>query len=112
MFDPDAEAAPLPALSRIMQRVMEVAGKHGLRINHFGIHPNLEPDGPHYAHVIHTLDDDWKPETEQEADPEFERVIREAEEAERQAAQEEARAKLTDLRDSLRDPSRGIGLDD
>lgn len=107
MIDPD-DAAPLPALSTLMVRAMEILGKHGLAAQHFSVMPNIDPDGPHHAHVIHVIDPDWSAEAAEDEDPEFQAIIDGAAKAEQEQQAEKARESLSDLRDKLRDPGQGF----
>lgn len=112
-FDEYSTPQELPALSKIMTLATKAAADRGLHGERFSVQPNFDPAGPHHASIMYFVDDDWiPPGAEQEADPEFEKVIRDAEIAEREQKAEEARASLADLRDTLKDKNKGIGLDD
>lgn len=110
----DFEITPqeLPALSRIMTLVLDHARTHGLIVRQFYIVPNLNPEGPHTAHIVTGIDPDFEKPIDQVADPDFEKVIREAEAAEREQQAEKARDNLSKLRDTLSDRNKGLGLDD
>lgn len=113
MTDFEPEDAPIPALSKLKALTAERTTARGLDLRGFLIDPNLIPAGPHHVQVIVSLNDEWDANaTAQEADPEFDRVIREAEQAEMAEKAAEARSNLEALRDTLSDRSKGIGLDD
>lgn len=112
MTDFEPEAQPLPALARLHVLVAEAASKRGLLLRQFYVVPNMNPEGPHMASIVAGLDPDFEKQPEQVADPEFEKVIRDAEKAEQEQQAEKARESLSKLRDTLSDRNKGIGLDD
>jgi hypothetical protein len=104
---------PLAPLSKLRDRVAAAVKARGLILQQFVVIPGGDPNGPHRAQIVLVPDDDWKPgEAPIVSDPEFERVMREAELAEEEARAAEVRDGLTTLRDDLMDPRGGIGLDD
>lgn len=112
MTDFEIEPQELPALARIHELVVKTAQDHGLIVRQFFVVPNMNPKGPHVAHIVTGADPDFEKPAEAVSDPEFDKVIRDAEAAEREQQAEEARDNLTKLRDTLDDRNRGIGLDD
>jgi hypothetical protein len=112
MTDFEPEPQELPALARIHELVAKTAQDHGLIVRQFFIVPNINPTGPHVAHIVTEANPDFEKPVEATPDPEFEKVIREAEAAEREQKAAEARENLTKLRDTLGDRNKGIGLDD
>lgn len=104
---------PLAPLAKLRDRVAAAARAKGLVLQQFVVVPGNDPEGPHRAQVVLLLDEDWKPEAEPEttADPDFDRVMREAEEAEREAAARKVQEGLESLRSDLQKPGGGIGLD-
>lgn len=112
MTDFEPEAQPLPALARIHVLVAQSAQNRGLILRQFFIAPGIQADGPHIAQIIVGANPDFEAPIEATPDPDFEKVIREAEQAERDQEAEKARENLTKLRDTLGDRNRGLGLDD
>jgi hypothetical protein len=96
MVDPFVEImAPLVVLR---ERVTEVFARHGLRVVHMSVTPGESVEGPHELIVVAPLTPDG---AKQEGDEAFDRVLREAAEAE---VQHKADAALNDLKDNLRKP--------
>lgn len=102
---------PLAPIAKLRDRVAAAMKAKGLILQQFIVIPGADPAGPHRAQVVLTIDEDFKPDEPPVNDPEFERVMKEAEMAEKEQAAAAARDGLTDLRDSLKDPRGGIGLD-
>ncbi len=102
---------PLELLAKLKVRFLDEARKKGFIVPDFSILPNENPDGPHLVRTMLLADPEFAPETVVE-DPEFDRVVREAEEAERDAKLAEARKNMESLRDTLSDPSKGLGFED
>lgn len=103
---------PLDSLARLTERVHETLKRHGLRL----IEGSVVPGGagahglgnPHTYRMIVVLDDEDEPKTS--IDVEFDKVLEDAAKAEVEARAEKARRELQELRDSLSDPDKGIGL--
>lgn len=103
---------PLAPLSKLQQRVAAALKARGLILHQFAVFPGADPNGPHRVQMVMLPDEDFKPGEEPVvSDPEFERVMREAELAEEEARAAEVRDGLTALRNDLQDPRGGIGLD-
>lgn len=106
---------PMEPFSIIRQRFTKEVQDVGLNVHAFAVLPDLDPDAVHTCQVIVMADDEWKPADERDdavSDPEFEKVIADAEKAEREQKQIEQREQLEQLREDLRkNPSKGIGLD-
>lgn len=112
MTDFEPEPQELPKLARLHELTAKAAQDHGLVVRQFFIGPSINPDGPHVAHIVTCVDPNFEKPAATEADPEFEKVIRDAEAAEREQKAAEARKSLERLRDDLTDRNKGIGLDD
>jgi hypothetical protein len=103
---------PLAPLSKLRDRVAAAVKARGLILQQFVVIPGADPNGPHRAQIVLVPDEDWKPGEEPVvSDPEFERVMREAELADKERDAAEVRDGLTSLRNDLQDPRGGIGLD-
>lgn len=108
---------PLAPIAKLRDRVAAAVKARGLILTQFVVIPGGSPEGPHRVQVVLMVDEDFKPDAAVPTvdDPEFERVMREAEEAEREAEAQALKEKLTDLRENLQsdlqDPRGGIGLD-
>lgn len=111
MTDFEPEPLPLPALAKLHELAAKAATDRGLIVRQFFMFPNIDPDGPHLVHVITQPDPDFE-KVEQTSDPEFDRVMREAEMAEQEEKTAKARESLTALRESLDDKNKGLGFDD
>lgn len=110
-----AEQHPLAPLATVHRRLADLTTKDGILLRTFAAIIPRDTDGTFAVQGVWVLDEDWKPSDapeEEVSDPEFERVIKEAEDAEREQKATEAREQLSKLRDELKDPSKGIGLDD
>lgn len=104
--------SPLAPLSKLRDRVAAAVKARGLILQQFVVIPGGDPKGPHRAQIVLVPDEDFKPGEEPTvSDPEFDRVMREAELAEKEAKAAEVSDGLTTLRDDLQKPGGGIGLD-
>lgn len=103
---------PLAPLSVVMKRLAEEAQKDGLQLVGFAVTPNYDPDGPHTCQGVFRPIPDWNKDEPQVEDPEFEDFIKAQERFEAEQKADEARQQLQSLRDDLKDPSSGLGLDD
>lgn len=113
MTDFEPEDQELRALAKLHELVHGLAHKRGLILRQMPVFPNVNPDGPHLVHIITSPDPDFdKDAAETVSDPDFDRVMREAQMAEQEQKAEEARQSLERLRDNLSDRNKGIGLDD
>jgi hypothetical protein len=104
----------LKPLAVVHKRLRDETAADGVQLRTFVLLVPDHPDGPFAVQGVWLLDEDWTPPGEdaaKDADPEFERVIREAEQAEAEEKATKAREGLSKLRDELKDPSKGIGLD-
>lgn len=110
MFDehPDAPKAedPLAPLFRLRGRVKDEGGKVGYELRQFVIAPGMEEKGPHHVHAIFQMAEEKPPSIDD--DPEFKALIEGQEKAERERRATEEREGLTQLRDQLKDPKKGI----
>ena len=96
---------PLDSLARLTERVSETLAKHGLKLVEGSVVPGL--GSPHTYRMIVVLDNEDEPKT---IDVEFDKVLEDAAKAEVEVRAEKARRELQELRDSLSDPDKGIGL--
>lgn len=99
---------PLDPLSRVNERVLNILKEHGLAALDASIVPATRPGGDHGYRLLITLDEDFVPPA---PDAQFDQVIADASNAEAEERARKAREELESLRDSLDDPSKGIGLD-
>lgn len=95
MDDPFVEI--MGPLGVLRQRTVEVFARHGLKVEHFAVAPGAATEGPHEVHVVASLADN----NEVPDDPEFGRVMREAQDADIESKSQEA---LSNLRQRLANP--------
>lgn len=113
---PDDTEHPIAPLSRLAGRASEALREQGIDMVSFLIQPGADPSGPHRAQLMLTLrpEDDKPPVDEHaEADDEIFGKLTEGHASQTQQERaERAREGLRDLADDLKNPNRGIGLDD
>lgn len=104
---------PMRPLSILYGRLANESGQDGLILHAFVVLPNIDPELVGVVQGMFLNDPDWTPPDENApvSDPEFEKVIADAEKAEREQKADEARESLTRLRDDLKHRDKGIGLD-
>lgn len=99
--------------SRIGRRLREEGNGVGLSLMQFVLHPDI--DGEHNTAVGIFLLDEEAPKdvtVKMKADPEFDRMISDQKRAEEDEKARNARKELEGLQDDLRNPNKGLGLDD
>lgn len=110
MFDdhPDAPKAenPVAPFFRLRQRTKDSAEAVGYVLRQWVIMPGMDAGGPHQVHAVFQLAEE-KP-TSIDDDAEFKAMLEGQAKAEREARAAEQRAGLTELRDQLKDPGKGI----
>jgi hypothetical protein len=110
MFEehPDApkKENPVAVFFRLRRRAKAEAATVGYDLQQFVIAPGGEETGPHHAHLVFTLAEE-KPKSIDD-DPDFKALLEGQAKAEREARAAEQRAGLTELRDQLKDPKKGI----
>lgn len=113
MFEehPDAPKTedPIAPLFRLRGRVKDETPKVGYVLQQFAVMPGMDEEGPHFVHCVFVADEDDENKPKGiDDDPEFKALIEGQEKAERERRAEEQRKGLTDLRDQLKDPKKGI----
>lgn len=102
---------PLAPISRLKKRLNDEAAEAGLDLTICTVDANYNPDGPHALKAVFYLTPEWDPNKPEE-DPEFEAFRKAQEKYEREERAKEARAQLEGLEQDLRNPNKGLGLDD
>lgn len=95
------------AMARLRSRIKEVAKKNGLVETFTLFAPGDSDDANCQVHIFLIADDDFTESVDPEIDAEFQRVMDGAAEAEAEAKAQEARERLTSLRDNL---DKGDGI--
>lgn len=95
------------AMARLRSRIKEVAQQNGLTETFTLFAPGDTDDANCQVHIFLIVDDEFRDDLDPEIDAEFQRVMDEAAKAEADAKAEEARERLTSLRDNL---DKGDGI--
>lgn len=99
---------PLEPARRLAARLREVAAEIGLELQDFSITPS--EDGDQATAMFSTVPQQSRPARGE--DPEFEAIMQAERQREIDARTQAEREALTELRDSLTDKRKGIGLDE
>jgi hypothetical protein len=94
-------------MARLRSRIKEVAAKNGLAEAFTLFAPGDSDDANCQVHIFLIVDDDYLEGADPEVDAEFQRVMDEAAKAEADAKAQEARERLSSLRDNL---DKGDGI--
>ncbi len=99
---------PLAPLSILVKRLHQEMKAKGLKVEQFIVNPNPDETVPTHAQVIITIAEDTP---RVEIDKDLEKMLETSRQADESAKAKDARKDLESLRDDLKNPNKGIGLD-